>query len=226
MSTWNLNSDQFPSLLPMEGRSPGVHISDVISTLSGYDRSSPPTNRQSGRMQLGCAFEHAIIPPKLESALDRALTHRVLLHEHNLTPGWELEKDNIFGTFDALDYHEPKTTRYGLPKERLNDRIVEVKLTWMRTPDYPSGWPDSTLDDVIAWDSRLNNWRTQLQSYCHMYGTCLGRLIAGFVLPSGECDWRDWSVQFEQVELELNWAKIKSVADLIRTTPQGNRTND
>ena len=88
MTDWKLDTSTFPDLLPMTGRSSGIHISDVIQRLKYID-SPPPTNAQLGRMQLGCALEWAIV-------------HRYRVDNPELSPGYELEEDGIYGTFDGI----------------------------------------------------------------------------------------------------------------------------
>lgn len=212
MTVWQLDSSIFPDLLPMTGRSPGIHVSDVIARLKGYDVVAP-TNEQLGRMQLGCALEWAIIK-------------RYALHDKRISDDCgELEKGGIFGTPDGRI----------VSTHCYRDRIVEIKLTWMRAPSIPvaedissvpenlrdgildlSDKPVATVDSSILFDEKFFAWRTQLMSYCYMYGTAHGRLIAAFVRANGECDWRDWSVDFDRVDLVKNWAMIASCAEVMQ----------
>lgn len=205
MTSWHLDSSTFPDLLPMTDRSPGIHVSNVIARLNGYDNDAP-TNAQLGRMQLGCALEWATL-------------QRIIKHTSYFIPGHELESDDIYGTFDALEF---KLARLGDPSK---DRIVEIKLTWMRAPPLPTKLSILNEDDKssvvlpdssILFDEKFFAWRTQLMSYCYMYGTALGRLIAVFVRANGECDWRDWSVNFDHVDLTINWAMIRSCAEVMQ----------
>lgn len=177
----------------MTGRSAGIHISDVIARLRDYDNDAP-TNAQLGRMQLGCALEWAI------------LQRYIVENQSHLNAGWEIEKDGIFGTFDGVCHGD-------IVSLSPLDRLVEIKLTWMRAPPIPT---DSSVDSSILFDEKFFAWRTQLMSYCHMYGTAHGRLIAAFVRANGECDWRDWSVEFDRVDLIKNWAMIQSCAEVMR----------
>ena len=195
MTTWQLDSSTFPDLLPMAGRSPGIHVSDVIARLKGYD-NAVPTNAQLGRMQLGCALEWAI-------AWRFKQEQRGAICDIS-----ELEKDRIYGTPDGVIY---LLDDY-LFNDHNSDRIVEIKLTWMRAPPIPT----SSSDSSILFDEKFFTWRTQLMSYCYMYGTAHGRLIAAFVCANGECDWRDWSVDFDRVDLIKNWAMIASCAEVMQ----------
>lgn len=189
MTTWQLDSSTFPDLLPMTGRSPGIHVSDVIARLKGYDNDAP-TNAQLGRMQLGCALEWAIV--------ERFKRH----YAGQFKDVGELELNSVFGTPEPCVFIDQQTKR-----------VTEIKLTWMRAPPIPA---DSLSDSSILFDEKFFVWRTQLMSYCYMYGTTLGRLIAAFVHANGECDWRDWSVDFDRADLVKNWAMIASCAEVMQ----------
>lgn len=191
MTVWTLDSVTFPEILPMTGRSDGVHVSDVISVLYGYDRTAPITNAERGRIELG-------------KALERALLTGLVADTETLTEGWELEKDGIFGTFDALE-----------PEHADLERLNEVKLTSMHVPDLPPGWPEN-IEDLFAYDKRFHKWVDQLMAYCWMYETPYGRLRAGFMRPDMTAEWRDWKVAFSEGDLAMNWAKIKATAEQIR----------
>lgn len=100
-----------PDLLPMQGRSPGMHVSTIINDLCiqrGYYEEGSEFDRENNiiktRMGLGNALEDAIIRRYHLSAPDR------------YTQPGELEFDGLFGTPDILD-----TFEYA---------IHEVKLTW------------------------------------------------------------------------------------------------
>ena len=194
MTTWQLDSSIFPDLLPMTGRSPGRHVSDVIARLKNYDNDTP-TNEQLGRMQLG-------------QTLEWALAERYIVDQIEISDIAELETDGIYGSPDGVIYADDNHSP--LSPHSL-DRIVEIKLTWMRAPPIPT----SSSDSSILFDEKFFAWRTQLMSYCYMYGTTLGRLIAAFVHANGECDWRDWSVDFDRVDLVKNWAMIASCAEVM-----------
>jgi hypothetical protein len=146
-------------------------------------------------MQLGCALEWAI-------------KQRFIQHEHNLTEGWELCKDNVFGTFDALEVNKKIVPD--------NEIIVEIKLTSKRAPPLPPGWRPGDPDDTLLHDGRFAAWLAQLKSYMHMYGTNHGRVIAVFVSRDLTCAWRDWRVTFTDLELKLHWASMLSIAQMIR----------
>jgi hypothetical protein len=109
-----------PDLLPMEGRSPGVHVSDIIHDLCvklGHYEDRDNNGEVNAFMGLGSALEHAVV-------------HRFALDEPDryLQVG-ELEMDGIFGTPDLLDTKDWALT--------------EIKLTWMSSrhePDSEKFW--------------------------------------------------------------------------------------
>lgn len=107
-----------PDLLPMQGRSPGVHVSNVISDLCvrlGF--FSGDTILTSVWAQLGCALEWAVI--------QRYARH----YPNRYAILGELEEDGLFGTPDLYDMDK--------------NAVVEIKLSWMSTKqpvDGPKYW--------------------------------------------------------------------------------------
>lgn len=106
MSSIEVIDEPIPNLLPMTGRSKGIHISSVIHDLciqlGHYEEQE---SIEMTRMQLGCALEHAII-------------HRFSLdNPHRFVQLGELEKDGYFGTPDLYD--------------TVDECVDEIKLTWM-----------------------------------------------------------------------------------------------
>lgn len=93
MSTVALLSSTMPDLLPMQDRSPGIHLSDIINDLSirqGHYAASP---LNMARAQLGCALEWAMI--------ERLMRH----HPGRYIRLPEVEKDGVYCTLDLLDRH-------------------------------------------------------------------------------------------------------------------------
>lgn len=94
-------------MLPMTGRSPGVHVSHIIHDLclqlKHYAESDDGPNMT--RLQLGCALETAIVNRYAQQYPDRYLI-----------PG-EFERDGLFGTPDLVD-----TDSWA---------VEEIKLTWL-----------------------------------------------------------------------------------------------
>lgn len=113
MSEIKLLSDKIPALLPMQDRSPGMHVSTVITDLCvrlGYfSGDGLPVNQLW--MELGQALEWAIC-----DRLDREFPGRYL------QPG-ELELDGLFGTPDLIN---------------LDDWAnEEIKMAWMSSKNKP-----------------------------------------------------------------------------------------
>lgn len=90
----------------MVDRSPGIHLTDIINDIAirlGHYRPSPPSSLNMARLQLGQAFEWAII--------ERLRRHDP--HRYVRIP--EREMDGVYVTLDAFDRHlwaptEVKTT--------------------------------------------------------------------------------------------------------------------
>lgn len=113
MSEVELISTGIPNLLPMKGRSPGIHHSDVLSDLlvrMGHFPPKTPQNSKSNphvitRMQLGQAFEEILV--------DRYSRH---YPDRYILPG-EFEIDGLPITPDLID-----SSLYGPDS---------IKLTWL-----------------------------------------------------------------------------------------------
>lgn len=172
-----------PDLLPMMGRSPGMHVSDIIYNIAvrlGYlkgpadDSGDDEAFVPNAHMGLGSALEHAII-------------HRFALDE----PGrylqiGELERDGLFGTPDLVD---------------LEDWIlIEIKLTWMSSRHDP--------DSQKFW-----RYWVQVMAYCIMLETNVARLhvchVMGDYKGSGPI-YRIWERRFSNQELAENWRMLVS----------------
>lgn len=188
----HLTSTTVPNLLPMEGRSPGIHVSQIISYLAGYS-TSPPSMIAQGRMLLGRALEWAILSMfKLETEASN-------MEDDYYEPG-ELCLDNIYGTPDLGRWWRDDSQR----------QVIEIKLTFAKAPPEPS---DAADDPAVE---SLESYPIQLKSYCRMANTLRGRLIVVYVGGFADVHWRDWEITFEQLELELNWAMMVSVANQLR----------
>ncbi len=118
MSEIILLSDEMEDILPMQGRSEGVHVSSVIHDLCkrlGYFEGDLPLNQ--AWFELGNAMEWA-----MSDRLEKQYPGRYI------QPG-ELELDGLFGTPDLLDI------------EDWADE--EIKLAWMSAkhePDSQKFW--------------------------------------------------------------------------------------
>jgi len=146
MSDAELIYEGMPDLLPMTGRSPGMHVSTVIHSLAvglGY-LSGDSSRLTTTWAQLGCALESSIIARWAEEYPGRFVQ-----------PG-EIEKDGIFGTPDMLDTED--------------DSLVEIKLSWMsskQTADSEKFWRYWVQVMAYCW-----MWGTDKGSLhvCHVNG--------------------------------------------------------
>lgn len=110
-------SSTMPKLLPMQGRSKGLHVSTIIRDIcvhhGHYDDQGTWNYAQ---LELGCALEHAI-------------AHRLSLDKPGryIQPG-EQELDGTFGTPDLYDTLDDVTSC---------GAIEEIKCTWMSSSRGP-----------------------------------------------------------------------------------------
>lgn len=130
---------------------------------------------------------------QLGCALEHAIVHRYALDSPGryVQPG-ELELDNLFGTPDLYDTED--------------DAIHEIKLTW------------SSSRNEVGSKKLWRYWR-QLECYCKMIGTRVGRLHVGFV--NGDYKFTGpemyvWERRYEQEELDKNWEMITKHARRLR----------
>lgn len=149
MGEIELITDEMPFLLPMENRSQGIHVSEVIHDLcvsmghyevrgEGID---PPSRI---RMELGNTFEWAMINRMQENDPDRFIQ-----------PG-ELYFDGLYGTPDLYDYR--------------HHRVHEMKLTWMSAKHGPES--DKYLKywwQIKAYAKMMNVLEARLM-VCHIRG--------------------------------------------------------
>lgn len=109
-----------PDLLPMQGRSSGIHVSEVIHELCirlGYFKGELDEKPNNSWMQLGCALE--------DSLVRRFDEH----HPGKYVRVGELELDGLFGTPDLVNVDDWADE--------------EIKLSWMssaRPPDDVKMW--------------------------------------------------------------------------------------
>ncbi len=91
MSIIRLLSAEMPDLLPMLDRSPGIHLSDIINDISISLGHYKPTPLNMARLQLGNAFEWALI--------ERWLRH----YPGRYARVGEMHRDGIYVTGDVFD---------------------------------------------------------------------------------------------------------------------------
>lgn len=134
-----------PDLLPMQGRSEGVHISDIIKDLCvRLGHYSDEIELTSTWAQLGCALEDTVATRYERHFPDR--------YER---PG-ELERDGLFGTPDLLDLED--------------GAIEEIKLSWMSAAHLPTS--DKFWRYWVQVKAYCHMWGTPLcrLHVCHING--------------------------------------------------------
>lgn len=173
-------SDGIPDLLPMQGRSEGMHISDIIRylciSLGHFDDDGGGKEPPITRWQLGSAFERAICNRFSEHFPDRYVV------------AGEAEKDGLFGTLDLLDTEDWA--------------VEEIKLTWMSSRHETHSkkfWKYWVQLKAYCW-----MWETCLGrlSVCHVNGDYR------FGEVSGNPIYRRWEAEFSRKELKDNWEML------------------
>lgn len=226
MAHVTLLSTRFPDLLPARGRSPGVHVSDVIKGLCvrlGY--FDEERQLSVAWAQLGQAHEQAII--------NRLKRHYP--HGRYVIPG-ELCRDGLYLTPDLLDLDPADYSDYEVAPtpaelaaiEEDGVAVEEVKLSWMSAKQVPSALlmdPAGSDADLRAFgldpakladgDDKLWRYLTQLKCYCWAVRTRVGRLrvmhVNGFNDNNGPQPYVYQHI-FDTLELAENWEFILSNA--------------
>ena len=170
-----------PDLLPMTNRSPGMHISTIISDLCvnlGYHDARPADEdfpqSVKDRMAFGNALEHAII-------------HRYELDSPGryVQPG-ELSCDGLFGTPDLLDVE--------------TFTVHEIKCTWLSANhkiDSKKLWKYHVQIKAYCW--MLETLKGQLQ---------IGYVNGDYSDMSPM--FRRWDITYTKAELAQNWNMLVS----------------
>lgn len=196
-----LLSSEMPDLLPMQGRSPGLHISEVIKDLCirlGIFEGDMPVNQLW--MGLGNALEYAIVRMVMEDERYR---------DRFIRPG-ELEKDGMFGTLDLVDTMPELGGLIVIPGAPLLHEpgftaVNEIKLSWMSV--------NQAVDSERFW-----RYWVQIMAYCWMWETTIGVLHVAHIngdYKYGKSEepgpaWRSWRRDFTERELFENWRMLKS----------------
>lgn len=214
MATWTLEATDFPTLLPMRHRSPGVHVSDCVKELCKLYGTFAPWEKAPdvSQCEIGSAVEHSIKTrflqneirrlgmeePGSEDVADFLATFGKRFGDY-LNPG-EISLDGIFGHPDLIDLN-------GAPIEDRASHIVdEIKCAWMHTRE--------------ADDEALFRYVKQNSAYCKMWGTTHGRLTVIFINGKGDMrsEPRRWRLEHDPVyDLECDWAMMLDVAETLRT---------
>ena len=222
MAEVRLLREGLPDLLPMQGRSPGVHVSTCIknlATAAGY--LTDKVELSTTWAQLGCALEHAI-------------RHRYTLHYPGryVEPG-EFEVDGLFGTPDVMDLDplaDPNLTSDDI--ELIGDCttvLEEIKLAWIssrHTPRDCVACPGGTNPNPLPACKKYWRYEVQLKAYCYAFNTHVGKLNVTHV----QGDWKHdgpgpankpWLFRFTDDELQQNWRMLLKEADRIRNQQEG-----
>lgn len=207
-----------PDLLPMLNRSPGIHVSNIISDICyRTGRYNRDTEMDKSKLQLGCALEHAICQRYIEHYQDRYMF------------GTELELDGIYGTSDIIDTRDFAVEEVKLSwisSKRLLLTTLEEHIIESMIVSLVNNYNPDDINRIII-DCDLNNvdgmyWQfiVQLMAYCKQLGTTLGRLHlchVGFVIV-----YNVWEMQFEQDEIDEYWDMLRNHRDrMLREQQKG-----
>lgn len=180
-----------PELLPMRGRSKGLHVSHVIHDMCirmGHYQERDDSDRNQAQLELGNAVEHALI-------------ERYMLHSQDdepdryVRPG-ELEKDGMFGTPDLVDFYD--------------SAINEFKLTWMSAKQQPDGmkfWKYWTQVKAYCY---MMDWLIGRLHVMFVNGYYPGKDTVGFGYSP---IYRLYEHRFTRPELERNWLNLQQHAE-------------
>jgi hypothetical protein len=171
-------------LAPSEGRSEGLHMSDIYTAL--YQRLDPKRYGKPGdvrdmggtlRMALGVAWERYLEGVLIASGVDA------------LRPAEQMTSDGVAYSPDLLI--------------DSGERLGEIKLTWLSSRVDPHDpkfgkW----LTQAAAYCRGLDIRKARFYVY-HVNGNYTDR--RGPALPA-------WDIEFTQQELEDNWASLHDFA--------------
>jgi hypothetical protein len=164
-------------------RSPGLHLSQIITSLNEVRGTRyPPSDDATKENYFALGFVWERILAQV--FVDVAVKKSAGLL---VRPG-ELHLDGIAMSPDALDLDEYV--------------LEEYKCTWLSA--------NRSIHDACFW-----HWIVQIRAYCRALGTRHARLRVFFVAG----DWRGggpkvkmWRFEFNQQELDDNWAMIVNQA--------------
>lgn len=148
-----LSSSGLPHLLPQTDRSPGLHVSSIVTDqclrLGYYDEKTDDTIDHT-LMELGATFEWALIQRRMTEFPDRYI----------VLP--EISLDGIYGHVDLLDL--------------LEERVIEIKFTYRSTGKVACKVGQSPAPDHSILSTKFWKDRSQLKAYCRMMKWTKGRL--------------------------------------------------
>jgi len=131
-----LESDEFPDLLPMLHRTPGMHVSNIIAAIMKYDNSSKPERMM---FELGNSFENMI---KHRWRMDQPGRFQVPV---------EVERNGVYAHPDLFDYHEWVNHEMKVTWRSVNHVIEsEFWAYWCCDTEWSYYW---RLENVISVSS-------------------------------------------------------------------------
>lgn len=148
-----LHSSGLPSLLPQMDRSPGLHVSPIITDqclrLGFYDEDRDNTIDHT-LIELGATFEWALIQRRMLESPDRYM----------ILP--EICLDGIYGHIDLLDLWD--------------EVVIEIKFTYRSSGKVICHVGDSPSRNHPIRGDKFWKDRSQLKAYCRMMKWTKGRL--------------------------------------------------
>lgn len=184
---YTLLREGFPPFTPAQERSPGLHLSTIISDLCvclgmyDPDRRIPMVKAELGNMLETCLAERLALedPDRYYRVWDDRLQRwRNDLEVYQA-------RDGVYMTLDLLD--------------TIDWAVEDFKLTW--------------LSAKHAIDSpKLVKFWWQVKGYCYGIGSKVGRLYPvyprGDYSDGGDVIARRWEARFTQRQLEDNWGML------------------
>lgn len=196
-----------------EGRSAGVHLSDVIRWMRVHgmgEKLGDPADRAQATDLMTMGFV-------LERAIEVAMRDYFSMQRNVVAQG-ETFLDGIYMTPDGVNVddgavEEDKFTKMSLRKVLVMEEGPEGKLR----PKLHNGLP---LVDQQKFERAFWYWVVQVASNCYGVGSTKGRIIACFV--NGDYSWKpplgntifmQFDLGFEEWELKRNWAMVCNARD-------------
>lgn len=196
------------SLMPTEGRTPGLHQSSIIKAVA----------LRSGFLDWKWALDESMDPLKVILGLGWEDKLPMIHPEMNIEyhPG-EVEQDGIILTCDGIsELDQDEYTQVWLepiPGDFTHFRVHEFKLTWKSSRGITGSY----------WfmDSKWWMWKAQVMGYCKVWGTRWARLHVYFV--NGDYSkgaggtgpqYRIFDFEFTWAELNENWKMLLNHAHL------------
>lgn len=188
-----LESTEFPDLLPMLHRTPGMHVSDIINKIMKYERNKP----EQMMFELGNAFEYAI---------------KARWREHEpgrfQTPS-ELERNGVYGHPDLFDYLDWVDNEIKVTWKSVNHDVETFTNYWMQIKAY-CHMMDSNVGRLHVCFIRGDYSTGQMVAY-----RCWKQTFESWEL---EDNWGMLMVYAQQMEAEGFFENIKDAQPLMPST--------